>query len=270
MIVQLAEDKQSAFVIRQQDHAEVSGVFAEHFGNDVFQSLHPETPVIHVTRHHDDGWEAIDNNPRLDPDTDYPYHLTQTPMELLLATGNASPDANESFHPYSGILSSMHTYGLYHGRYGLSDKIFIDMVSDDWRQSLQSMLSIELDRQERLKEDLREQGQEDIVTEQVLFQNYKLLQFFDTLALYIQTIAPEQVGESEFLNVPKNTSADVSVIARCISIGVVTLDPWVFGIDEFTVHTKGRVMTPVPDQDALNQAFQPTPVITQTYTFRRA
>jgi len=268
MIVQRAADNQSAFVIRQQDHAEVSGIFAEHFGNDAFQAPSPREALIYVARHHDDGWQAIDDAPQLDSNTGYVYHLTQTAMPLLLESGNKSPAANEAFHPYSGIISSMHTYGLYHGRYGLSDKVYIDMVSDDWRDDVQQMLTTELDRQARLKAQLAD---DPWVQDAALFHNYKLLQFFDTLALYIQTVCAEQVGESQFLHVPRAVGDDVTVTAKPLAPDTIELTPWVFDVDSVTVATKGRMMTPiaVADAEKLPEIFANTPVTTQSFTFQR-
>lgn len=268
MIVQVAPDKQTAFVIRQQDHAEISGQFAEHFGNEDFEGLDPKDALVYVARHHDDGWEDIDGNPQLDPNTGFVYHLTQTAMHLLLATGNQSPNANEAHHPYSGILSSMHTYGLYHGRYGLSDKVFIEIVSDEWRDKIKAMLAIEVDRQQRIKSELQDSN---LVEEAVLFHNYKLLQFFDTLALYIQTLPPSQVGESQFLHVPRAVGDDVTVTAKHDGNHVISLSPWVFDVPSFEVRTKGRMMTPIsPDEaDNLPDLFSQTPLTIQSYTFQR-
>jgi len=269
MIVQLATDKQSAFVIRQQDHAAVSGVFAEHFGNDEFAALNPRDAMIHVAAHHDDGWESIDGNPELDTNTGYVYHLTKTAMNLLLVSSNKSPEANESYDLYSGIISSMHTYGLFHGRYGLSDKIFIDMVSDEWRDKVKAMLDVELKRQERIKAEL---AGSDLIQQETLFHNYKLLQFFDTLALYIQTVCPQEVGDSQFLHVPRAIGDDVTVTAKHNGEQVITLSPWVFDVDSFEVSTKGRIMTPIPAEDAdkLPEIFENTPIESQTYTFQKA
>jgi hypothetical protein len=111
--------------------------------------------MAYVTAHHDEGWAAVDAAPKHDPRTGLPYHLTQTPMPDLLRTGAGSPDFNQRRHPFCGLLSSMHTYGLYHGRYGLSDKIVINMVPTEYRADAQRMLQGELARQAALKEQLR-------------------------------------------------------------------------------------------------------------------
>lgn len=270
MIVQTAPDGKIAFVIKQQDHAEVSAVFAEHFGNDEFQALNPRDALIRVARHHDDGWEEIDANPVLDSKTGFVYHLTQTPMAQLIESGNKSPDSNEAYHPYSGIISSMHTYGLYHGRYGLSDKIVIDLIGDEWREDVQAMLDKELERQERIKTELRADGQGELVEETTLFHNYKLLQFFDTLALHIQTVHPENIGDSDFISVPKALGNDVTINAKSVSPGVITLSPWCFDVDSLEVSTKGRIMATSISNNTLSTSFAETAISEQNYTFKKA
>ena len=255
MIVQVAPDGNSAFIIRQQDHAAVSGIFATNFGNADFAPLNPKEAMEYLAAHHDDGWESIDANPEFDSRTGFVFHLTQTPTNLLVESGNKSPDANEAFHPYSGLISSMHTYGLYHGRYGLSDKIYIDMISAEWKDSVQVMLAAELARQARLKANCGASDAE-------LFYNYKLLQFFDTLALYIQTTAT--ASESQFLHVPQAMGQDVTI--RAFPNGnEIRLDPYPFAVDSLEVATVGRI---VPKSDSA-EAYHAASTSEQRYTFVR-
>ncbi|XWX02451.1 DUF3891 family protein [Aggregatilineales bacterium SYSU G02658] len=273
MIVQTAPTGQPHFIITQIDHADVSGVFAAHFGNEIFAPLNPKDALVHVAQHHDDGWEEIDAHPTLDPKTRLPYHLTQTPTQQLIATGSKSPDANEKYHPLSGIISSMHTYGLYHGRYGLSDKIYIDLIDETLRDSVKAMLDAELARQARIKAELAAAGHANLVEDRVLFHNYKLLQFFDTLALYIQTVHPEAVGLSQFIHVPRALEDDVVITAQHVERGVITLDPYPFDVDALTVTTRGRYMMPLTEDahiDDLGAYLAALPMAEQTYTFIRA
>ena len=48
-------------------------------------------------------------------------------------TSRLSPDFNERHHPYCGLLSSMHSWGLYNGRYGLSKLVLLDNIPPDDR-----------------------------------------------------------------------------------------------------------------------------------------
>src|SRR5690606_7625337 len=136
-----------------------------------------------------------------------------------------------------GIISSMHTYGLYHGRYGLSDKIYIDMINPEWKEAVQTMLAHELARQARLKEICAKMG---LATDDAaLFHNYKLLQFFDTLALYIQTLPSDKLGETTCLHVPQAVGQDVKIHATPNN-NVIQLNPYPFALDSLEVATVGR------------------------------
>lgn len=267
MIVQTSLDGQSAFVITQQDHADVSGIFAEHFGNETFEIPSPREEMIYVARHHDDGWQAVDSAPEWDSRTGFVYHLTQTPLPYLVKTSEGSPSLNEAHHPYCGIMSSMHTYGLFNGRYGLSDKVYIDMIGDEFRPQVQAMLDAELTRQERLKTEIHDTHD---VSESALFHNYKLLQFFDTLALYVQTVCAENLTESTFIRVPMSQGNDIDITATPQGDNVITLSPYPFDVYELTVSTKGRMMSIAPDGiDNMQSLFDETPIATQTFTFQR-
>ena len=248
MIVQSAPEGQPHFVIIQTDHALMSGQFAAAFGNETFAALTPREPVEYVTAHHDEGWTQIDATARLDAETRLPPNLVKTPLDRIIETGSLSPNFNEAHHPYSGLLSSMHTYGLYHGRYGMSDAIFIDRLSDDLRPAAEAMLAGELDRQERLKETLAEDPEyAEWIGEDKLFHNYKLLQFFDTLALYFNMTHVEARGESEFPNVPRAVGDDVTITIAPTDDGTYRLDPWPFAGSELTATCVGRWISPFPE-----------------------
>lgn len=247
MIVQTALPGQPRFIIRQTDHARMSGQFARAFGNAAFAPLEPRDAMIFITAHHDEGWEAIDANAGRDPNTGLPYHLTQTPMADLIASGARSPDFNERFHPVAGLISSMHTWGLWNGRYGLSDRIIINNVPESVKPAALKMLDGELARQTRLKARIAEDsGTAHLASAAWAFHNYKLLQFFDTLALYFHMSHPEGRTESVFHNVPRGVNDDVSITVRPQG-GAYALSPWPFEGDHLEVATQGCWMTPLPD-----------------------
>src|SRR5262245_22458449 len=84
-----------------------------------------------------------------------------------------------------GLMSSMHSWGLYNGRYGLSSMVLIDKIPPHDRPLVQQMLDGEIDRQKRLKAELAQDPKTSAwIADRRLFQKYKKLQFFDTLALY--------------------------------------------------------------------------------------
>ena len=242
MIVQTAPEGSPHFVITQVDHARASAELARAFGNDQFAPLDPATQITFVTEHHDDGWIDLDAQWLQDPNTGLPYHLVKTPLDKLVRTGKGSPDICEAEHPLCGVISSMHTYGLYHGRYGLSNFVFIDLMPEELQPYVSEMLANELARQERLKGQLPSEW----ASEQFLFHNYKLLQFFDTLALYFQTTHAAARQETVFENVPRGIGDDVSLTIRPKSDNQYQLSPWPFSAETLTFTTPGRMMSPQP------------------------
>jgi hypothetical protein len=266
MIVQSAPSGLPRFVIEQVDHARTCGQLARAFGNSEFKSPVPRDLVIYVVEHHDEGWAAIDSRCEQSPDTGLPYHLTETPLPYLIQTSQGSPDFNEAYHPFCGLLSSMHTYGLYNGRYGLSDFIFIDKIPPEYKPAADAMLIRELERQNRLKEILRSDPVSmPWVEDQALLDNYKLLQFFDTLALYFQTTHPESRTKGRFLNVPDGKRRDHTISISPRSDGTYVLTPWVFATATLEIFVEGRYIAPQPPGTNLKVLFESTPKQKQFY-----
>ena len=74
------------------------------------------------------------------------------------------------------------------------------------------MLDGELARQKRLKEVIgKDPKLADRLDEKKLFQNYKQLQFIDTLALYFNRVHRERARPQTFEHVPLNAEEDTSV-----------------------------------------------------------
>lgn len=266
MIVQSASEGQPRFIITQVDHARMAGRLAEAFGNAAFAPLDPREPLVFIVAHHDEGWAALDDQAKRDPNTGLPYNLTQTPLADLLATNTGSPDFNERHHPLSGLISSMHTWGLYHGRYGLSDFVFIDRVPPEMRPQVDAMLNGELRRQERLRAQLRsDPTTARFADEAHVFTCYKLLQFFDTLSLYFHTTHAEARKEAQFRNVPRAVGDDVTVTIRPLGDGRYALSPFPFAGDALTVWVEGRYLTPQPGEVDLAQLLRNSPKVKQEY-----
>lgn len=257
MIIQPSSPQ--AFVIEQIDHARMAGQLAAAFGNAEFAPLVPRGPLEFVIGHHDEGWLELDAQAKRDPKTGLPYNLTQTPLADLVATGPRSPNFNERHHPLAGLISSMHTWGLYHGRYGLSDFLFIDRITPELRPVVDAMLNAELERQSRLKAHLLE------LNEAQIFSYYKLLQFFDTLALYFHTTPAEARKETHFKNVPRSVGEDVTVTITPQANGSYTLAPYPFAQPEVRVFGEGRYLTPQPEGADLVTVMKATPKVKQEY-----
>jgi len=195
MIIQTAPAGTPRLAVMMHEHTALCGQLARAFGNDEFESLAPLELMVYVIGHHDAGWAEFDLDPVTDEKTGLPYNLIETPAQYITVTSRLSPDFNERQHPYCGLISSMHSWGLYNGRYGLSEHVLIRKFPEQERPLAERMLEGELARQKRLKEEI---GKDPLLSpgldEKKLFQSYKQLQFIDTLALYFNRVHPDERG----------------------------------------------------------------------------
>jgi hypothetical protein len=227
------------------EHTALCRQFAYAFGNNRFASLEPRDLVIYVIANHDAGWLAFDRDPVIDPTTGLPYNLVDTPPEYITVTSRLSPDFNQRHHSYSGLISSMHSWGLYNGRYGLSKLVLLDKIAAKDRPLADKMLNGELDRQQRLKAGLEKDPDTSVwLDEHKLFQNYKQLQFIDTLALYFNRVHPSERGDQDFENVPMSTERDVAITIRPAGDNTYALSPFPFAASGAEFAFGGRRVTP--------------------------
>jgi len=228
MIVQTAPGPER-LAIMMHEHTALAGQFARAFGNDEFEPANPADEMVYVTAHHDAGWTEFDRNPVTDPATGLPYNLIETPALHITRTSARSPDFNERHHPYCGLMSSMHSWGLYNGRYGISNQVLIDKIAPQDRPLAEKMLDGELARQQRLKAELAKDARGSAwLGESHVFQNYKQLQFFDTLALYFNRTHEAARGEQGFTHVPRNAREEATIIVRPRAPGVYEVAPFPF------------------------------------------
>ena len=272
MIVQNAPEGRPRFVITMAQHTAFAGKLARHFGNDQFAPLDPREPLEFIVANHDRGWDDVDGRAPQDPASGLPYNLPATPLEEIVVTSAGSPEYNEKHHPLSGLISSMHSYGLYHGRYGLApDKLFIDRVPGELRPRVDAMLQAELGRQKRLRAELGgDPATEAWATEEVVFCAYKQLQFFDTFSLYCHLQPPGARGDTTFDHVPASQGGDTTISVREHPGAVYTLDPYPFEVDHLELATEGRYLSPAPPGTDLAAVMASTPVQKQTVTLTAA
>jgi hypothetical protein len=277
MISQTAPQGEPHFVLTMAEHTDMCGQMARAFGNDAFEQPAPFAEVVYMVANHDRGWDAYDANPGIDPNTNVPYIMARTPLTEAIKTSRGSPDFNAAHHPYCGLLSSMHSCGLYNGRYGLSNFIVsarnkpgAGFASHDAHQPLvDAMLAREQVRQAELKSVLLASPQtRPWIEEHHLFQNYKQLQFFDTLALYFQLRHAGERGEETYIHVPLNREDDTAVRLRKKNDRIYSLDPFPFAGDRLTLVCRGRYVRPFPADfppDHVGAALRDLPSDQQTY-----
>jgi hypothetical protein len=274
MISQTAPEGEPHFVLTMAEHTQMCGQMARAFGNDRFAPPAPFDEVVYIVENHDRGWDSYDANPGLDPATRVPYIMARTPTPDAVKTNRGSPDFNEAHHPYCGLLSSMHSWGLYNGRYGFSKFVPRTQtttsigVADVHRPLIDAMLAYEEARQARLKAALAaDPATHDWVEARHLFQNYKQLQFFDTMSLYFHLRHAGERGAETYVHVPLNADADTTVALKKIDERVYSLDPFPFAGERLTIICRGRYVMPFPPDfppDRVGAALRELPADRQT------
>ena len=245
VIIQTGPADAPRLAIMMYEHTSLCLQFAHAFGNERFEALSPAELMIHVVLHHDAGWFEFDRDPQIDPATGLPYNLIETPPAFITETSRRSPEFNQRQHPYCGLISSMHSWGLYNGRYGLSKLVLIDRISAKDRPIADRMLNGELERQKRLKAALAtDPGAGAWLDEGKILQNYKALQFLDTLALYFNRIHPTERVEQVFEHVPLSPEQDVTVTIRPTGPNTYSLFPFPFAAEGAEFAFCGRRITP--------------------------
>jgi hypothetical protein len=253
MIVQRTLPGEMPIVIRNADHAVAAAGFAQHFGNDRFAHPEPRHLMNWVARYHDAGWVAIDEKPLRNPKTGLPYHLADTPMPLLLSKSVAGPDFNATYHPWCGLLASMHVWGLFNYRYGLSDKVSIRARPQEYEKEIQRVLAGEMERQRRLTERLGGSSHTaGWVVPEALMASYKRLEFFDTLALHFQQLGSGLRESAEFAHVPAGPDeGDVTVAVEMTGDSSATLTPYPFDRSPLTVRCRVQLIAACETDEAL-------------------
>jgi hypothetical protein len=227
---------------------------------------------------HDRGWDPYDARPKLDPETGLPFSLVGTPPVDSAKTITASPDFNERHHPYCGLLVSMHMWGLHNRRLGFSQFVVRQRTStsietqERFKPEVQARLACEKARQDRIKSEFAADSKAQAwFSEARLLQNYKQLQFFDTLALYFHLRQASERGEEVYIHVPKSAETDATVSVRRVDDENYLLDPYPFSNDVLKVVCRGRYMQPALGEVVpadLGAALRALPADRQTYSLR--
>lgn len=162
-------------LVRQPDHADLSGQLARAWGGDGVARPGPLAPVALAATRHDDGWAVFDRRPGWDPDNGRPRNFLDVPIPVHLAFYRACIAAVSDEDPYAGLLVSMHGAGIYTGRYGTQPSLGLTRAAehrDEIDRFVVEQEATHASRAATLGVDDRER-----------WVNYKLLQVFDRLSL---------------------------------------------------------------------------------------
>jgi hypothetical protein len=183
MIIQ--EQGDQLVLIRQTDHAVLSGFFAREWGSEQFTRPEPFASFCLAAAEHDNGWREWELLPELDLKTRLPYSFMSIPTEGHIALYQRGIERLVKTDHYAGLLVSMHCGGLYDRARATIPGFSAKYVKANESQMASEFVQRLKLQQLRLKVDLRSNPEtKNFAEEKTLQANYQRLEALDRLSLY--------------------------------------------------------------------------------------
>ena len=183
MIIQ--EQGDHLILIRQTDHAVLSGYFARESGNENFARPEPPESFQLAATEHDNGWNERELQPRIDPVTFLPYSFMSLPTEEHIDLYQRGIERVVKVDRYAGLLVSMHCASLYDKTRATIPGFSAKYVKAQEAPLVSDFLQGLRLQQLRLKVDLRgDPATKDFSDEKWLQANAQRLEALDRLSLY--------------------------------------------------------------------------------------
>jgi Protein of unknown function (DUF3891) len=183
MIVQ--EQGDELVLIRQTDHAVLSGFLAREWGNELFQRPEPFESLRLAATEHDNGWREWELLPQIDPKTRLPYSFMSLPTDVHIQLYQRGIERAVKADRYAGLLVSMHASGLYDRARATIPGFSAKYVKSTETELVSGFLQGLKLQQLRLKVDLRgETATRELVQDKLLENNSRRLEALDRLSLY--------------------------------------------------------------------------------------
>jgi hypothetical protein len=183
MIVQQSSDPM--LVIRQTDHAFLSGFFAREWGNDLFPRPEPFASFCLAAAEHDNGWQEWEMTPGVDPKSFTPYSFMSVPTDEHVSLYQRGIDRVVKSDLYAGLLVASHCAGLYDRAKATMPGYSAKYVKSHEQQHATDFVQRLRLQQLRLKVDLRnDPATRDFTDERLITANIQRVAALDRLSLY--------------------------------------------------------------------------------------
>jgi len=267
MIIQ--EQGDHLVLIRQTDHAVLSGHFARELGNDAFAPPEPRESFVLAATEHDNGWNEWELLPEIDRVTFLPYSFMSIPTRDHIELYQRGIERVMKADHYAGLLVSMHCLGLYDRTRatmpGFSAKYIKSQEAPAVSEFLQSLRLQQL----RLKVDLRADPKMKGFTEEKWLQvNSLRLEALDRLSLYF-CMGPLEGATVDAVPADyKGTEVDWDLQPE--GSNAATLEPYPFRRDPLEISILARRIPNrrYGDDGELRKAVAQSPYFAVTYTLR--
>jgi Protein of unknown function (DUF3891) len=256
-------------VIRQTDHAYLSGFFAREWGNEIFTRPEPFSSFCLAAAEHDNGWNEWELAPGVDPKTFFPYSFMTVPTEEHIFLYQRGIERMVKADLYAGLLVVSHCMGLYDRAHatipGYSAKYvksYEQHVANDFVQRLRLQLL-------RLKVDLRNDPATKAFTDEKLIKaNVQRLEALDRLSLYFCLGTGE---DSTIEAVPVNDNGqEVDWEIRQAGQNHFTITPYPFRRDplEFAILARRIPKRRYAEDGELQSVIAGAPFFNMNFTIR--
>jgi hypothetical protein len=267
MIIQ--EQGDHLILIRQTDHAVLSGYFAREAGNDIFARPEPLESFQLAAAEHDNGWNEWELQSRIDPFTFMPYSFMSLPTQEHIDLYQRGIERVVKVDRYAGLLVSMHCAGLYYRTRATMPGFSAKYVKSHEAPIVSDFLQRLRLQQLRLKVDLRaDPAAKNFTDEKWLQANAQRLEALDRLSLYfcLGSLEPATIDA-----VPADyNGTDVDWELQPGESNGATLEPYPFRRDplEISILTRRIPKRRYADDLELHKVLAQAPYFGQKFTLR--
>lgn len=240
MIVRYESDG-TIVMITQNDHAQLSGLFAAHWGNAQFEKPRPYGSLVRAAMFHDRGWIRYETSPQLNPETGKTPNYREVPNDRAqLEAFEWAGDWLAAIDAYAGLMIAKHRTGLWQGRYGV-----IKHPPAIQRGTLAPEIQAFIARSEA-----KQKAAAAKLDAEELAVNYNLLQVWDMLSLYIcssEVLKPDRIEPAPCAY---SERAGASLSLAPVEKQTIAIDPYPFDQPTLTTNLIFRRLTQTKFQDS--------------------
>ena len=247
----ISENSENYRMITQNDHGDLAGQFAAHWGNDRFAKLNPYHSMVLAAETHDNGWWDWDIYPSID-DTGAPIPFTRTPREFRSNFYGKGIDNVIARDLYAGLIVSMHGVGLGQKRYGTMPSM-VDRDDPYSRKFIAEREPTHKAMVERLNKTEQYAG---TTSHEQIWHNYLMMQVFDRLSLFfcanfditkVAATGSHTKGKAYYGStikpaptIPGQEGGEIQL--RILDHETVVVDPYPFDVSPLRVSVRGKLI----------------------------
>jgi len=265
MIIQEHGDR--LILIRQTDHAVLSGFFTRSLGSKLFSRPEPFESFCLAAAEHDNGWNEWELLPGIDPKTFTPYNFMSIPTEEHIALYQRGIERVVKVDHYAGLLVSMHCSGLYDRTRATMPGFSAKYVKSNEAHLVTDFLQRLRLQQLRLKVDLRADPlMKAYSDDRALQANLQRLEALDRLSLYF-CLAPLDGSTIDAVPVNGNGSeADWDL--QPAGNNLVTVKPYPFAKDplELSILARRIPRRPYTEENEFQKILAQAPYFAMNFT----